>query len=167
VPSTPFAFDVCGFGSINVDYVVSGPTGDPYFDELSEGEERAVDDPRTLREHIDGLKDPTQHIGGSAVTAIRALHALDRGLSLALVGPLGRLPAGVSLEELAGIDLSGLVGYDGEANACVSVVEGAERKLRPYNDPAGVHELLVAKREETVTALSRARLIHVTSLLAP
>src|SRR6201999_516912 len=27
-----FDFDVCGFGSINVDYVVSGPAGDPYFD---------------------------------------------------------------------------------------------------------------------------------------
>jgi hypothetical protein len=52
VLSSRFEFDVCGFGSINVDYVVCGPTGDPYFDELSEGEERAVDNPDTLGEHI-------------------------------------------------------------------------------------------------------------------
>jgi sugar/nucleoside kinase (ribokinase family) len=148
--SMRFPFDVCGFGSINVDYVVPGPTGDPYFDELSEGEERAVDDPRILRERIEALRNPAKHIGGSAVNAIRALHALDKRLRLALVGPLGRLPAGVSLDELAGIDMSGLVPYDGEANTCASVVEGPERKLRPYNNPAGVHELLVARRQHTV-----------------
>ncbi len=102
------------------------------FDELSEGEERAVHDPKELREHIERLDSPAKHIGGSAVNAIHALHAIDKRLRLALVGPLGDLPAGVSLDQLGGIDVSGVVPFKGDANACVSVVEGAERKLRPY-----------------------------------
>ena len=167
MPLHRFDFDVCSFGSINVDYVVSGPAGDPYFDELSEGEERAVHDAAELHERIAGLDEPAKHIGGSGVNTIRALRAIDRRLRLAVVGPLGDLPAGVSLDELDGIDRSGVVPFKGEANACVSVVEGAERKLRPYNDPAGVRKLLVEKRTDTIAALSRARLVHVTSLIAP
>jgi sugar/nucleoside kinase (ribokinase family) len=168
MPSHRFAVDVCGFGSINVDYLVAGPTGDPYFDELGEGKERAVLDPDVLKDHIKELEErPNLYIGGSSVNAIRALRALDPRLRTSLVGPLGHLPEGVTLDELDGIDLSGLCPYDGDANACVSVVEDAERKLHPYNDPAGVHKLLVVKRDQTVAALSRARLVHVTSLLAP
>jgi sugar/nucleoside kinase (ribokinase family) len=162
-----FDLDVCGFGSINVDYIVAGPAGDPYFDELSEGEERAVRDATELHEHIEGLAGPAKHIGGSAVNTLRALRAIDKRLRLAIVGPLGNLPAGVSLDELDGIDRSGVVRFDREANACVSVVEGAERKLRPYNDPLGVRTLLVDNRDRTIAVLSRARLIHVTSLIAP
>ena len=93
MPMHPFDFDVCSFGSINVDYIVSGPAGDPYFDELSEGEERAVHDAAELHEHIDGLDEGrwleedlpvvTADALGEAGRVFRALQVAPRRLTLA------------------------------------------------------------------------------------
>jgi sugar/nucleoside kinase (ribokinase family) len=80
---------------------------------------------------------------------------------------LGRLPPGFELDGLKDIDLSGVVRYDGPSGACVSVIQGSERKLRSYNNQEGVRRLLFDHREEVVATLSRASVLHVTSLLAP
>ncbi|HXN60745.1 MAG TPA: hypothetical protein VN886_09850, partial [Acidimicrobiales bacterium] len=63
--------DVVGFGSLNLDYIVQGPTSVGYFDKLEHGREYQEEDIDRLERGIRNLYEaesiPLTQLGGSAL----------------------------------------------------------------------------------------------------
>jgi sugar/nucleoside kinase (ribokinase family) len=165
--------DIMGFGALNVDYVVAGPTDVGYFDDLEHGVERHEEDAAVLLESVDNVRaaghDLCVQLGGSSLNTLRALSGLAPDLVLGFVGiasgtpndlpedaKVASLPDRIEMQ----VDWQG-----GQHGVCVSVVNGTERTLSTYNDLSVAAALAAPDRRARLAAqLARARLVHVTSI---
>jgi sugar/nucleoside kinase (ribokinase family) len=171
VPSPP-DFDIIGFGAINVDYIVIGPTHVDYFDDLEKGEEHHEEDFRVLERSIENLglaeRQLSVQLGGSTVNTLRALAELAPDLRLGCVSIAGGspdvLPAGAEPDALPE-SIERMIEWEGgPPGVCVSVLEGTERTLMTYNNPIATDALGQKRRREAIAEqLARSRLVHVTS----
>jgi sugar/nucleoside kinase (ribokinase family) len=171
--SRPPDLDVVGFGAINVDYIVTGPTSVGYFDDLETGEEHHEKDYQLLQQSIDNLRlsgHPFRvQLGGSALNTMRALAGLAPDLRVGFVSTAGGVPADLppeaDLSELtAALDLM-IDWTGGPLGTCVSVLTGGERTLTTYNNTATAGALSSKKyRDKVLQRLLRGRIVHVTSI---
>jgi sugar/nucleoside kinase (ribokinase family) len=161
--------DVVGIGALNVDYIVAAaPERGP---DVEWGTETLVDADTVTA--LLAATDParvTATPGGSALNTMVALAHLGRGLRLGYVGVAGRAPAGA--EDLVAhlhrhrIDTAGVRRTDAVlSGVCVAVQERGERTLLTH---PGANTLLAEHLDDDLLGyLSRARVVHVTSLLDP
>jgi sugar/nucleoside kinase (ribokinase family) len=162
---------VAGFGSVNIDYIVPGPTGVAYFDAFEEGLEHEEYNYERLASQIVQLKvrrpDLRVECGGSAVNMVRALKALAPDLKAGLVTVAGQGRAALPLIDLteAGIDVD-LDDVPGPCGVCVSIILGEHRTLVTYNNPATAAALRDRRvRRRLVARLAKTDLVHITSIL--
>ena len=166
-------FDIIGFGAVNVDYIVAGPTQVGYFDDLERGEEHHEEDYELLQQSISNLRaanrDLRIQLGGSALNMVRALAGLAPDLRVGFVSLCGgtpaELPQEASLDTLPpSVELM-IDWHGGPHGVCVSVVEGGARTLMTYNNPDASLSLRdPSRRDHIADRLAQARLVHVTSL---
>lgn len=169
-------FDIVGFGALNVDYIVPGPTNEKYFDDLERGTERHEEDIELLERSIDNLRragrDLHVQLGGSALNTARALTSVAEDLRVGFASVAGGaaelLPADARLDSLpTAIDIN-IRWCQGVTGTCISRVEDGERTLTTYNDPSAAEALGdPSVREEIAGYLARARVVHVTSFFGP
>jgi sugar/nucleoside kinase (ribokinase family) len=165
--------DIVGFGALNVDYIVAGPTDVRYFDDLERGEEYHEEDYELLRQSISNLQAAHPRLrvqlGGSALNTVRALASLAPDLRLGFVSIAGGSPDALPAETdfgTLGASMEMMVDWEGgPVGTCVSVLANGERTLMTYNNSAAVDALDHRKRRQAILKhLLRGRLIHVTSL---
>ncbi|HEY8546933.1 MAG TPA: PfkB family carbohydrate kinase [Acidimicrobiales bacterium] len=186
-PTTP---DVVGIGALNLDYLVDvGRRGAgaalPVMTRLQRllsaahpdfewGTELSVD-AATVQAALDEIDrdDVEVVLGGSAFNAIRALARMDLGIPLGYVGVAGHthVRSWSVREEFNKWDIDdSLVHHDPErlCGACVSILHEGERTLCTHAGAnAAMATYLRDEHERLVSALAKARFLHVTSLLDP
>src|SRR4051812_44430511 len=102
-PSIAARYDVVGFGSLNVDYIVPGPVGDDYFDDLESGEERWEKDYTWLLGKVEQLRKAPHldvQVGGSTTNMLRALKRIAPSLDVCFCGLAGSNAYDMPLDEL-------------------------------------------------------------------
>ncbi|MDX6719540.1 MAG: hypothetical protein QOJ63_1794 [Solirubrobacteraceae bacterium] len=166
-------FDIIGFGAVNVDYIVAGPTDVGYFDDLERGEEHHEEDFELLSHSIENLRHANRElrvqIGGSALNTMRGLAGLATDLRLGFVSVAGGspddLPSEASLGSLPpSVELM-IEWQGGPHGACVSVVQDGARTLMTYNNAQASRSLRDPDRRDRIAAqLAQARVVHVTSI---
>lgn len=166
-------FDIIGFGAVNVDFIVGGPTQVGYFDDLELGEEYHEEDFTVLQKSIENLRKSGRELriqlGGSALNTVRALASLAPDLRIGFVSLAGgspsELPAEAGLNTLpSSVELM-IEWQGGPHGVCVSVTQGGARTLMTYNNPEATRSLEDPRRRDQIAELlAQARFVHVTSL---
>lgn len=171
--------DVIAIGAINLDYLSVGSLDVSRFrtrsgEPVEKGTELWVDDADI--EHLLGSIGRERFrpsVGGSAFNVVRTLHGLGLGLRLGLVGVAGAMDEVHDLPpqllDAWSVDTEHLVRPADPAGRCVAIHTGQERTLRTSS---GANSLLTdmvlqpegVRNDRLVSYLSRARVIHVTSL---
>lgn len=171
------AFDVIAIGALNTDFIASATSlrklnpaliaeHEQYF-ELGKERPADRDEVRAVIEKI-GTSILVPCLGGSSFNTIHALARSLPELTLGFVGVAGtsRAPIGFRpLLESLNVDCQLIKNSGAESGVCVSYISRGERSLLTW--PGANTEIasyLRDQREEIISALGRARLVHVTSL---
>jgi sugar/nucleoside kinase (ribokinase family) len=176
----PFRFDVVGFGSLNVDFIV--PVLGLRTEEAEDlergferGKERETSDHEAFLSHLAKVRGTAKKVvpahGGSSFNVVRALRALDVGLRIGYAGPQGvdiasdLQPHRKRLTELD-INADGVVGHEHHCGKCISLVREDRRSLDTYYDDR-FPQVVVEHLDDLAAYLAGARIVHVTSLFGP
>lgn len=173
------SIDVVGLGALNVDLIASASRLSKRAEErISESTSRfefntegPVDEEVITRAVAQlGAHALEASLGGSAWNAIFALASMDTGLNLGFMGVLGKVEVpGVSFTRqmaLLEIDDAKVRRSEAPAGTCLSFIEDDRRVL--LTSPSANLELAAYIQDnidDLSSYLSRARLVHVTSLL--
>lgn len=170
--------DIVGIGAVNLDVIVDARHGgslDPAAPELrlsgfEQGVERRAPEAgvrRALR--LVGAHAPHVCPGGSALNVVASVAAMATPLTAGYVGVCGRsIVDDFDFRDwfgAAGIDAGHVRHTDAPAGTCVAVMHAGERSLLTWG---GANDQLDDHLRSTFDALSdylsRARIVHVTSL---
>jgi sugar/nucleoside kinase (ribokinase family) len=174
-PSLPL--DVVGIGALNLDRIATR-TRLQQLDrhslaELRERFEHGSERP-SRAEEVDSILSRSgayfdYHLGGSAFNAIQALAALSPELRLGYVGVAGE--TGVDGYDFCrwlddnNVDRRFVESSPSRSGLCVSYIADGERSLITFGGANTEFPKMVERREkELVEYLSRAKLVHITSL---
>lgn len=162
--------DLVGIGALNIDYIVKSPRKS-----INSEDEIPITERQKFLAALKGTCASRKNcfVGGSAFNAVRTIASMRRELNVGFVGVAGienshLVSIRAEVAEL-GIDHAMIEFREELAGGCIATVDNeGRRRLRTYPGAnAQFPQFLRQNRRMLLQYLSRARLVHVSSIFDP